>query len=91
MSEDLLVHEFGMIVALHFGRLLPDLKNIFSVSLLMLQTCAYWLKKADFSKQMAMQNLHTVLPHIGPVCIIILYLFYQVKILTLQKGSLCIF
>ena len=91
MSEDLLVHEFGMIVALHFGRLLPDLKDIFSVSLVMLQMYAYWLtKKADFSKQMDMQNLHTVLPHIGPAGIIILHC-YQVKILTLKKGSLCIF
>ena len=39
-----------MIVALHFGRLLPDLKDIFSVSLVMLQMYAYWVtKKADFS------------------------------------------
>ena len=89
MSEDLLVHEFGMIVALHFGRPLPDLKNIFSVSLLMLQTYAYWLtKKADFSKQMPMQNIHTVLPDIWPAGILHCY---QVKILTLKKGSLGIF
>ena len=48
MSEDLLVHEFGMIVALHFGRLLPDLKKkVFSF--ISYRRMHIGWKKTDFS------------------------------------------